>query len=44
MKYEFQILVLFVLIGLLRPRLNARGWVAVALLVFAYIMYNWKFA
>jgi hypothetical protein len=42
-KYEFHLLFLMVAIGLLTKRLSWRGWLAVMLLVFGWIMYCWKY-
>lgn len=44
MRFEFHLLLLLVGIGLFTRRLAWRGWALVALLLFAWIMYNWKYA
>jgi hypothetical protein len=43
MRFEFPLLFLMIAIGLLTKRLTRRGWAAVCLIVFTWIMINWKF-
>jgi hypothetical protein len=42
MKWEFHLLFLFIGIGLFTKRVTWKGWFALSVLVFAWIMYNWK--
>ena len=42
MKYEFQLLIFFIAIGLLAKKFTWRGWYVIALIVVAWIAYNWK--
>jgi len=44
MKWEYPLLILFVLVGIRTRRMTPRGWVALGLVVAGWIMYNWKFA
>ena len=41
MKFDYQLMYVFVAIGLMSRKLSWRGWAGVSLLVFAIIMYNW---
>lgn len=44
MKWEYPLLILFVLIGVFTRKMTPRGWAGLCLLVTAWILYNWKFA
>lgn len=42
LKFDFQLLYGLIALGLFYKRLSWRGWFAVTLTVFAWIMWNWK--
>lgn len=42
MKYDLQLLLLFLALGLWSKKLTWRGWFGVGLTVFVWIMYSWK--
>jgi len=42
MKWEFHLLFMFIGIGLLTKRVTWKGWFAISVLVFSWIMFNWK--
>lgn len=41
MKYDFQLLFLLVVIGLVARRVNWKGWLSIGALIFVWMMYNW---
>ena len=41
MKFDFHLLILLCIVGVVYKRLNGKGWLAVGLLIFSWIMYNW---
>jgi hypothetical protein len=41
MKYDMQLLVILVFIGLFRKNIQWRGWFAITMFVLTWIMYNW---
>ncbi len=41
MKFDYQLLYVFVAIGLMTRKLSWRGWAGVSLLVAAIIIFNW---
>jgi hypothetical protein len=41
MKYDMQFLFILVGVGLLSKKLSWKGWFALGVFVFAYVMYNW---
>lgn len=42
MKFDFQLIYLFIALGIAFKRLSWKGWMGVAMLVFLWIMWNWK--
>lgn len=42
MKFDLQLLLLFVGVGLFTKKLSWKGWLAVGVLVFVWMMWNWK--
>ena len=42
MKFDYQLLYLFVAVGLMTRKLSWRGWFALGILVLAIILFNWK--
>jgi hypothetical protein len=41
MKFDLQMIMFFIGIGLLTKEMNFRRWAALGVLIFAWIMVNW---
>jgi hypothetical protein len=41
MSFDYQLLYILIVIGLLTKRLHWRGWFGVCLLIFSWMMFNW---
>ncbi len=44
MKFEVYFLLALCAIGLKTTKLTLKGWLAVGVFVFFFIMYNWRYA
>lgn len=42
MRFDFQVLFILVAIGLLTKRLSWKGWFAVGLFMFSWLIFCWK--
>jgi hypothetical protein len=41
MRYDMQLLFLFVALGLFKPRFSWKGWFGLSLVVLSWLMYCW---
>jgi hypothetical protein len=41
MRFDFQLLFILIIIGLMVKSLNIKVWLGVSLLIFIWMMFNW---